>query len=341
MTMPAPRSAIVIMAGALLAAAIFLAGCLGGASTEMPSSGHFPSTTGSATTSESVQTTLAFSYPVVSRWPPGISTVVLSAETGLYVIDASGLRWAKETKRQPKTTSTLRGRPVVSGLGGLVATPQFVAYVDSGEEVVVRALSDGTTVRRMTITTEGHTTLRSLSADGTLLALASVDPVLEAQSPGDEVPWTITVADLASGTVKVAKALDALVSKRISGPSIGRCGLVSLSWLPGDKLLVGMSGKTYETYVYDPEADSLELVPGPQYVWSETQDGIVLGENLETGQVNGLAGRQVREGSSGPRLAALRVRRHQRRWQRYRTVGGQDRGLEDATRLAGLQSGGL
>ncbi len=283
--MPSPRSAIVILGGALLAAGVLLAGCLGGAHTETPSSGHSPATTNSTTTSESVQATSAARQPITSRWPQGIETVVLTTETGLYVVDAGGVRWAKETQPQPKTTSTLRGRPVVSGLAGFVVTEQFVAYVDAGEEVVVRSLSDGTTVRRVTVSAQGHTTLRSLSSDGTLLALVSVDPQLEARSMGDEVLWTITVVNLVDGTVKIAKALDSLVSQRISDASIGRCGLVSLHWLPGDKLLVGMSGKTYETYIYDPKADSLELIPGLQYVWGEAQDGIVLGQNLETGQV--------------------------------------------------------
>ena len=194
--------------------------------------------------SSSTTSTAAPSYGLLtSRWPPGIEAVVLSAETGLYVVDSEGVRWAKGAPQRTKTTTTSRGMPVVSGLDGLAVSERFVAYVDAGEEIVVRSLADGTVFKRMAIENQGHTTLRSLSDDGTMLALVTVDPELEAQQV-ENMPWTVTVVNLATGTATVADALAAFVEERIADRSSGGCGLVELHWLPGDTLQVGVSGQT-------------------------------------------------------------------------------------------------
>ena len=212
---------------------------------------------------------------------------MLSAETGLYVVDAQGVRWSqqKEAAEQSLTTATVHGRPIVSGLDGLAVSGnhQFVAYVEDGKEIVVCSLADGSIVQRAAVQSGGHTTLRAISPDGILAALVTVDPELEAEKLGDGVPWAVTVVDLSSGTATVEDTLADFVHRRMEAG--GRCGLVTLSWLPEYKLLVGVSGDPYETYFYDPIADRLVLVPEIEYVWRSTPEGLVLGARAaEPGQ---------------------------------------------------------
>lgn len=125
--------------------------------------------------------------------------------------------------------------------------------------------------------TEGHTWLRAISSNGILAALVTVDPQAEAENPADEVPWSVTVVDLSSGTATVENTLDDFVQQRIE--ESGRCGLTALSWLPEYKLIVGMSGDPYQTYLYDPIADRLEIIPELDYVWDVTPGGLVLGRS--------------------------------------------------------------
>ena len=225
--------------------------------------------------------------PVTSRWPPGVESVVLSSETGLYVVDARGVRWARENEatEQPSTTVTMRGRPIVSGLDGMAVSGnhQFLAYVEDGMEIVVRSIADGSIVQRAAVQSNGHTSLKSISPDGILAALVTVDPQEEAAKPGDEVPWTVTVVDLSSGAATIEDTLADFVRGRMEAG--GGCGLVTLSRLPEYKLLVGVSGDPYETYLYDPVADRLMLIPELGYVWSSTPEGLVLGARAaEPGQ---------------------------------------------------------
>ncbi len=272
---PATVLAWVLVAGMSLA----LWGCgpspISTTSAPSGASGTNVSTTAVGSTFPSTSPT----QPITSRWPPGVETVVLSAETGLYVGDAQGVRWAQRNKAadQPSTTVTVRGPQIVSGLDGMAlsSNKEFLAYVEDGKEIVVRFIADGSIIRRATVPTEGHTTLRSVSPDGVLAALVTVDPDLQAENLGDKVPWTVTVVDLSSGTSTVEDTLAVLVRERIErGES---CGLVCLSWLPEYKLLVGVSGDPYETYLYDPIADRLALVPELEYIWSSTPGGLVLG----------------------------------------------------------------
>ena len=204
--------------------------------------------------------------------------MILSAETGLYVVDAQGVRWAQkhDVADRPSTTVTISGPQIVSGLDGLAVSSnnQFLAYVEDGKEIVVHSVADGSVVQRAAVQSSGHTTLRAISPDGILAALVTVDPELEAEKP-DEVPWTVTVVDLSSGTATVEDTLADFVRRRIEAG--GHCGLVSLGWLPEYKLLVGVSGDPLETYLYDPIADRLLLVPEIAYVWSVTLGGLVLG----------------------------------------------------------------
>jgi hypothetical protein len=213
--------------------------------------------------------------------------VVISAETGLYIVDAESVRWAKE-KPVPQTVTKVTSwrKPVVLGLDGLAVSTnsQFLAYVENGEivgdgEIVVRAIADGSVFQRTAVQSKGHTTLRAISPDGIVAALVTVDPQMEAEKPGDEVPWTVTVVDLTSGTATLEDTLANFVRQRIEDPARGRCGLTTLSWLPKHKLLIGMSGDPYETYLYDPTVDRLMLIPELQAVWSQTSDGLVLGRN--------------------------------------------------------------
>jgi hypothetical protein len=60
----------------------------------------------------------------------------------------------------------------------------------------------------------------------------------------------------------------------------GRCGLTTLKWLPEYKLLVGLSGDSYETYLYDPVADRLEVIPQLDYIWDLAPGGLVLGTRM-------------------------------------------------------------
>ncbi len=90
----------------------------------------------------------------------------------------------------------------------------------------------------------------------------------------------MTVVDLSTGTATVEDVLAAFVQQRIEDPAYGRCGLATISWLPEHKLLIGMSGDSYETYLYDPVTDNLTLIPGLEYVWDSTSDGLVLGLGL-------------------------------------------------------------
>jgi hypothetical protein len=237
-------------------------------------------------TNSSSTSTSSRSYGLVtSRWPPGIEAVVLRAETGLYVVGSEGVRWASQTPPRPNTTTTARGWPVVSGLDGQAVSERFVAYVDAGKKIVVRSMADGTTLKRMPFESQGHTSLRALSDDGTLLALVTVNPELEARNSADQVPWTITVVNVASGTATVANALAAFVSERMAHPSSGGCMLVALDWLPGGTLLVGVTGRNhYETYLHDPVTDTMELMPDVQHVGAVGPAGMVLGENFDTGR---------------------------------------------------------
>ena len=277
-----PRAASVpvcaLIAGLLLV--LLLAGCSPEVTpTVTPSAGHGPDTTRTSVTVENTAPPNVSPQPITSRWPPGVDTVILSIETGIYVVDAQGVRWSQQNEAadQPSTTVTLRGPQIVSGLDGIAVSSnkEFLAYVEGGKEIVVRSIADGGTVQRAAVTSNGHTTLRSISPDGILAALVSVDPELQAEKLGDGVPWTVTVVDLSSGTAVVEDTLADFVRRRIEGDE--SCGLVSLTWLPECKLLVGMSGDPYETYLYDPIADRLVLVPELEYVWSSTPEGLVLG----------------------------------------------------------------
>lgn len=273
-----PRGALLktaLVAGLLFA--LFLAGCSPEATpTVTPSAGHGPDTTRASVIIESTLPPASSSQPITSRWPSGVKTVVLSAETGLYVVDAQGVRWAQAAD-QPSTTATVRGPQIVSGLDGLAVSSsyEFLAYVENGREIVVRSVADGSVVHRAVVQSSGHTTLMSLSSDGILAALVTVDSQLEGEARGDEVPWTVTVVDLSSGTATVEDTLADFVRQRIERG--GRCGLVFLSWLPEYKLLVGVSGDPYETYLYDPIADRLVLVSEIQYDWSSSPGDLVLG----------------------------------------------------------------
>jgi len=269
-----------------LAACLFSATLLAGCSPEVTPAVSSDTTASSIPVGSSIPAT-ALPQPVTSRWPPGVESVVLSAETGLYVVDAQGVRWSqqKEAAEQSLTTATVHGRPIVSGLDGLAVSGnhQFVAYVEDGKEIVVCSLADGSIVQRAAVQSGGHTTLRAISPDGILAALVTVDPELEAEKLGDGVPWAVTVVDLSSGTATVEDTLADFVHRRMEAG--GRCGLVTLSWLPEYKLLVGVSGDPYETYFYDPIADRLVLVPEIEYVWSSTPEGLVLGARAaEPGQ---------------------------------------------------------
>lgn len=216
---------------------------------------------------------------VTSRWPPGVEAVVLTAASGLYVIDAQGIRWAEENEVAdgPSTAATLHGPPIASRLDGvaLSSDDQLLAYVRAGEELVARSVRDGSIVHRAAVQTNGHTTLRAISSDGMLAALVTVDPQTEAENPGGEVPWTVTVVDLSTGRATVEDSLAEMVRQRIEGGD--RCGLTTLHWLLEDKMLIGVGGDPYETYLCDPMADTLVRVPGLDYVWSCTPGGLVLG----------------------------------------------------------------
>ena len=277
------RSVTLMLAGSLLALAILLVGCSAEVSpTVTPSSDHGPDTTRTSVTTASTVPTAASPQPITSRWPPGIEAVVLSAEDGLYVVDARGVRWSQEHEDtdQPSATVTIRGPQIISGLDGLAVSSNdaFVAYVEDGREIVIRSIADGSVTQRATVQTDGHTWLRAISSDGVLAALVTVDPQLEAEDPADEVPWSVTVVDLTTGTATEENTLDDLVRQRIEGG--GRCGLTALSWLPEYKLIVGMSGDPYETYLYDPIADRLEVIPELDYIWDLTPAGLVLGTSM-------------------------------------------------------------
>jgi hypothetical protein len=169
------------------------------------------------------------------------------------------------------------GPQAVTGLDGsaLSGNNEFVSYVEDGSEIVVRSIADGSVIQRAAVPAEGHTSLRAISSDGMLAALVTVDSQMEAEKPGDEVPWALTVVDLSTGTATAGDAVTDLVRQRLDA---GRhCGLVELSWLPEHKLLVGVSGEPYATYLYDPVADRLVLVPGVAYVWNSSPRGLVLG----------------------------------------------------------------
>jgi len=226
--------------------------------------------------------------------------VVLSGEDGLYTVDASGVRWSQEDEDadQPSTTDTVRGPQIVSGLDGLAVSSndEFIAYVEDGQEIVVRSITDGSVTQRAAVQTEGHTWLRAISSDGILVAMVTVDPQVEAEDPADEVPWSVTVVDLTTGTATVENTLDDFVRLRIEEG--GRCGLIALSWLPEYKLIVGMSGDPYETYFYDPIADRLEVIPELDYIWDVTPGGLVLGRS--TGNSAEAVVWNARDGSNEP-----------------------------------------
>lgn len=289
----APPTLPVLVAG-LLAVGVVLAGCSPDGPATTSSLDRASDNTAVSGEMESAGTTTVAHQPVTSRWPPGVDAVVLAAARGgLWVVDADGVRWGREVPApKTSTTVTVRGRPVIFGLDGLVVSKngKFLAYAgsflaegDSEKEVVVRSIRDGTVVKRLAIDCKGHTTLWSLSNDGNLLALVTVDPELEAEKMAEEVPWTVSVVDLASGAVVAEETLAAFVRQRIEDPANGACGLVVLDWLPGDRLLVGVSGRPYETYVYDPATDSMKAIADLQYAWAVGADGLVLGQNLDTG----------------------------------------------------------
>lgn len=295
------RAAATMLAGSLLALTILLAGCLPEVTpTVTPSSGHGPDTTRTSVTTASTVSTAASPQPITSRWPPGIEAVVLSSEDGLYVVDARGVRWShqNEDEDQPSTTVTVRGPQIVSGLDGLAVSSNdaFIAYVEDGKAIVVRSILDGSVAQRAVVPTEGHTTLRSISPDGILAALVTVDPHLEAEDPADEVPWSVMVVDLTTGTATAENTLDDFVRQRIEGG--GRCGLTALSWLPEYKLIVGMSGDPYETHFYDPIADRLQVIPEIDYIWDVTPGGLVLGRST-SGPADAVVW-NARDGSSEP-----------------------------------------
>ena len=173
---------------------------------------------------------------------------------------------------------------------------EFIAYVEDGKEIVVRSILDGSVAQRTVVPTEGHTTLRAISPDGILAALVTVDPQVEAEDPADEVPWSVTVVDLSSGTATVENTLGDFVRRRIEEG--GRCGLTALSWLPEYKLIIGMSGDPYETCFYDPMADHMEVIPQIDYIWDVTPGGLVLGRR--TGTPAEAVVWNARDGSSEP-----------------------------------------
>ena len=278
--------AALLLVGALVAGVVsvlLVAGCSPEVSpTVTPSVKDAPDTTITGATTASTVSTAASSQPITSRWPPGIEAVVLSGEDGLYVVDASGVRWSQEAEDadQPLTTDTVRGPQIVSGLDGLgvSSNDEFIAYVEDDKEIVVRSIADGTVTQRATVQTEGHTWLRAISSDGVLAALVTVDPQAEGEDAADEVPWSVTVVDLSSGTATVEKTLNDFVRQRIEDG--GRCGLTTLKWLPEYKLLVGLSGDPYETYLYEPVADRLEVIPQLDYIWDLAPGGLVLGTSM-------------------------------------------------------------
>lgn len=273
--------AAVALVAVLIVAAVFLSSCLAeDGPTVTPSAGHHPDTTQATVSVESSVSTNVVLEPMTSRWPVGVEAVLLSAQTGLYCVDAQGVRWAQETPvPQVSTTVTQRGPRVVSGLDGLAVSrnKEFVAYVEEGGEIVVRRMGDGHEAYRALVEGKGHTTLRAISDDGAMAALVSVDPELEAERPGDQVPWTVIVVDLSAGTATMEDELADVVRRRITESASGRCGLVTLAWLPEHKLLVGMSGDTYETYLYDPAAGRLVPIPEVAHAWDSTPSGLVLG----------------------------------------------------------------
>ena len=159
---------------------------------------------------------------------------------------------------------------------------RLLAYTLPGEGLVVRAVVDGTILRRVPFSLSGSMTMSELSDDGRFVAIIPGTGSVTGER-NNRIPWSLSILDVFSGKQKVALSLATLVKGRLSGSSNPNCGLVGVHWLPGDRLLIGLSGTHYETYIYDPATDALKLIPDLQYVYAVSANGMVLGEDMDAG----------------------------------------------------------
>ena len=270
---------------------ILLSGCSSASTTNggLSSATSRQLTSPSASSPSPKASPLSTSEPVTSRWPPWLAAAVLNRAGGFSVIGPQGVIFEElRSVPQPDTTVTVRGPVPISNepISGLILSgnQKLLAYVFPEEDLVVRSVGDGKILRRVAFTLTGSTTFRALSDDGRFVVVAPTTGSVLGE-PGGQTPWALTIVDLADGKQTVAASLAALVKTRLSRSSSSDCGLVGVRWLPQDRLLVGLSGHPYETYIYDPATDVLQLVPHLQYVFAVSSDGVVLGEDMEAGRV--------------------------------------------------------
>lgn len=227
--------------------------------------------------------TVGASRPLTTRWPTGLAAIVLSQTGGLSVVGPEGAVF-EETRPflKDKTTETIVGPAPNKPTYKLVTSgdQKLIAYAFAGEDLIVRSLADGTILRKAPFTLSAAAGLRALSDDGRFLALAPWRGSAMGE-PSNDVPWTLSVFDIVQGKEQVATSLATLVKERLSGSSSPYCGLVGVHWLPGNRLLVGLSGTHYETYIYDPASDALQLIPDLQYVYGVSANGMVLGQDTD------------------------------------------------------------
>jgi hypothetical protein len=213
------------------------------------------------------------SDPITARWPAGLQTVVAAQGDQLCVVDAQGIVFREAS---PPLTVMARDEQSATFSYALSGNGEYIAYLASREELLVRATATGQQIGSVPMQARSEMVVAAVSDDGNQAVVVSSDSVPE-QYHTSQLDQTVTLCNVARGSTTVSPVLCDYATEAAATYYTGLYQPTALYFLPGGDLVVSSWFGRFDTCVYDPTKDALCAIDGLDIVWSVSSTGTVLG----------------------------------------------------------------
>lgn len=216
------------------------------------------------------------SEPIVSRasqWPTDLSAAVVNQAGQLLVVGEQGVVF-----REAGVPATVMGRDTASATFtfALSNNGEYIAYLLSREQLIVRTVATGHEVGSVTVAPRSEMVVAAVSDDASGVVLISNDSTPE-QYHVRPLPQTVTLCNVGDGSTLVSRSLSDYVTQAAANPYQGAMQPVLMRFLPDRRIVVYRQFGTEETSIYDQGKDALTRVDGLTKACAVSQTGAVVG----------------------------------------------------------------